>query len=859
MNVVRNKKTGINYRLKDILNPDYVGLISTPMDDGYIFEDIRVQPDIVKKVTEHFVDGKELEYKVLDCRTDTTLSSIDYSKFVGEGLSMTYLFFDVVCDHPTNVTFSIESIAAQRLWINGKLATLCCSDQKSSRQLHTLRLDKGDNVFCIEQSQSLSFFRTTIRRSSFEYEHSLEEYSLIDGNLHYEIGKIAVAARDNMLFDGGILNLVCVPVDAVNIDAESAIKFSIKHSSTGELVLSKDISFYEYICINVDELPFVSDDLFDHAIMCFNYTDLTDQPHEVVSDVFLQHYVGYIEKTEEKARTFLKSSDLSSYAEQYITYQLKNIHRVSEDDEQTFKDWYEFNAFLGMIESREYEKFLESPGFKKMYYYSNCDDQYIEYGICLPENFSRSREYSLLIINTITDATESRYSHYFERTTDFPDLIVADVHGRGMTTGSYIGDVSFREILADILERFPINRRKIFSIGQSNGGYSTWVLAQKTPDLFVAINPSTGSMNSEELINLSNMGIKFLTSDADPGHRMWMKMIDNQRDKLYCYDRTVFHKLMHNVFEQVQFSEPAIRKLTDKELNEYPREIYFKTYMNRYRRAYWLEIHSVSCGKIYGYVHGVIKDDDIFLTLRNVTGVTITLPPYLSEKNTRIIINNKDYGIAEERVIPFEKTSKGFKKASSIPAPKLYKGTGLLDVYLTPTRIINGLPQNEIFNNAAKNLSNPRTNTYEGVSSLTYPVLDSSDRILNNTEYYNGHSFIILEDVNSPISNNFIDKIRDSLQVTPLSNGYKYKDELFEGDYCIMQIIENPFNKNMSVLYISTNCHKIFHRQFFIRNMIFPSYVSGFHPYLNSSALIFDEKGYHTVLDYGMKIESFAE
>ena len=139
----------LTYNIRDvIINPGYVGLISTPMDDGYIFEDIRVQPDIVKKVTEHFFDGKELEYKVFDCRTDTSLSSIDYSKFVGEGLSMTYLFFDVVCDHPTNITFSIESIATQRLWINGKLVTLCCTDQKTRRQLHTLHLGKGDNVFC---------------------------------------------------------------------------------------------------------------------------------------------------------------------------------------------------------------------------------------------------------------------------------------------------------------------------------------------------------------------------------------------------------------------------------------------------------------------------------------------------------------------------------------------------------------------------------------------------------------------------------------------------------------------------------------------------------------------------------------
>ena len=49
--------SNITYNIsKKIINPKYVGLISTPMDMSYIFEDIRVQPDIIKKVTEHFFD-----------------------------------------------------------------------------------------------------------------------------------------------------------------------------------------------------------------------------------------------------------------------------------------------------------------------------------------------------------------------------------------------------------------------------------------------------------------------------------------------------------------------------------------------------------------------------------------------------------------------------------------------------------------------------------------------------------------------------------------------------------------------------------------------------------------------------------
>ena len=91
-------------------------------------------------------------------------------------------------------------------------------------------------------------------------------------------------------------------------------------------------------------------------------------------------------------------------------------------------------------------------------------------------------------------------------------MIVADVHGNGMTTGSYVGDISTRAAIENIIENYPIDKDRIFMMGQSNGGFSTWVIAQKTPDMFAGIIPSTGFFNVNEVMNLSNMRVRFLTS-----------------------------------------------------------------------------------------------------------------------------------------------------------------------------------------------------------------------------------------------------------------------------------------------------------------------------------------------------------
>ena len=103
---------------EQIINPEYIGVITRNMEDDFVFGDFRVIPDIITEIDRHIRENTELKYTILDCRSETTLSSVKYSEINCDDISMVYLFFNVVCDKDTDITFSIESIAAQRLWIN---------------------------------------------------------------------------------------------------------------------------------------------------------------------------------------------------------------------------------------------------------------------------------------------------------------------------------------------------------------------------------------------------------------------------------------------------------------------------------------------------------------------------------------------------------------------------------------------------------------------------------------------------------------------------------------------------------------------------------------------------------------------
>ena len=848
----------IHHIKEQIINPEYIGVITKPMDNNFVFEDFRITPDIVTQVDKHIRENTALVYTVLDCRSETTLSVVKNSKINCDDFSMVYLFFNVQCDTDTKITFSIESKEKQRLWMNGKLATLCCTDLKTRRQLFTFTLCAGSNSICLEQHKSQKQFQTTVRITSFDFELTIDHPSLIKNNLHYQVGEIAVAFDSNEKYQGEILHLVCVPVDAVNLHFDTTLLISIEDSESGKSLYSQKVHFYEYVSIDTSVIPYKKSTVFSHAHITIKYRDVCQKKHEYMMDLHLAPLEGYVAPTEEKAKKLLYNGNISSDAKKCITYQLTNIYRLPERDLRNFNAWEEFAQTLNLVERGLYDTYLDLPGTKKRYYYSEIDDQNVEYTICLPKAYSKEKAYSLLIFHTITNAPESMFSHYFERSNLFSDCIVVDVHGRGMTTGSYIGDISFREILHDVLKNFPINENKIFAMGQSNGGFSTWLLAQKTPDVFAGICPSTGHFNSDELDNLSNIRTYFFTSDADPGHAYNTDTINLHRERLKDCREIKFHKLMHNVFEQIQFNETVLRELMETERDPYPKEIYYNTCMNRYRKAYWIEIHSISYGELYAEIHAKIQNNNIYITAQNLTGLTVTVPPQVDSDIALIYINDAEFPVGGRKKIHFTKYENSFCLTdNAVLSLPLHKGTGLLDVFLTPMRIVNYASGNRFYDDAAWQFHTPSTNTYTSFISVGYPIYIEDFGELDSDEVLKNNSFVVFDYASQ--ENSFLNAVRNNLVVQCEQDGYAYEGKYYPGKYCIMQILESPWNSKRSILHICANDETLLGRHLFMRHLIIPSYVSGFHPYLNVSALIFDGQKYSAIHDYGMEIEEIKK
>lgn len=70
--------------------------------------------------------------------------------------------------------------------------------------------------------------------------------------------------------------------------------------------------------------------------------------------------------------------------------------------------------------------------------------------------------------------------------------------------------------LEEVLEKCPIDRRRIYLTGLSMGGYGSWDMAARHPRLFAAVVPICGGGSTQNAEVLANVPIWAVHGDADP-------------------------------------------------------------------------------------------------------------------------------------------------------------------------------------------------------------------------------------------------------------------------------------------------------------------------------------------------------
>ena len=132
----------------------------------------------------------------------------------------------------------------------------------------------------------------------------------------------------------------------------------------------------------------------------------------------------------------------------------------------------------------------------------------------------------------------------------------------------------------------------------------------------------------------------------------------------------------------------------------------------------------------------------------------------------------------------------------------------------------------------AENFSLPVSNGYDPYIFVAYPIYQTSavpDHIFS-------HNLILLD---QEMKNPYAHRIYDHLPVKYDRKGFTYQGKDYSGDYVLMQVIPNPFDRRLSILVVSYNSEEALRRHILLRKIIIPTYSNGIHKYWNNEILAF--------------------
>ncbi|MCI9448840.1 MAG: hypothetical protein HFE30_01115 [Clostridiales bacterium] len=761
----------------------------------------------------------------------------------------TYFFCNVVCRRTCTVSLILSTDRYLRIWVNGELITIT---EGGTECVNLFHFHKGNNVICFEQLDGREHHEIGIRISPIDSENKLCSFANNGGY----INKIATIYSETFS-DGNTYNILYmfVPINSIKLNRKYKIHYTIEIGN--KIITQNIIGLFEKCNIIIDQ-----DELLNNNMPCliFKYTCCQDYNNSVISSETFDMYVGSIENTVSKLIercSYVRNTKLITNEDDLILqYYLDELKEFGSFDLNAICFLKELNKHIKRIETGKQNN-IYSHGLHRIIFKSELDQNLVSYNIRVPQKYDSKVKYPLFIIFQIHHIE----NHYFEYSDikSLDNVIIAEISGRGLTLGSYIGDASIKEIYNHITQLYNIDFKRIYSTGHSSGAYASWIQAQMNPHIYAGIYPSTGVGRSEMLKNLSNTAVWSLTSELDDSYKYSKANGNDKLDVIENFNEICAEQYTHPNFPYIYRNKYVINEMLTHSQVEYPHKIDFVTDRNRYLRAYWISLHSISKGCLNAKVHAEYLENIIIVECENANGIQVEVPPDIYKSCFTVIINGKQFvyrnyvsdvinyciDTVTGSVCEIEKYDRNNFE--------IYKGNGLLDVYLSPLNIIKLDANSTIIEKTAKSFASPNTHTYIPTTEINYPIY--SDEELSNSDFNYSSSMIILDNCCREKRPEIIDSILSKAEIKTDANGYTYGSHSCDGKYMVMQILKNPFNESTSILYINTNSEKLYQSNLFTRNVTIPSYVSGYNPYLNNSALIFNGKEYSIIKDWGMEIE----
>jgi hypothetical protein len=754
------------------------------------------------------------------------------------------LVFSLQSETEEDIVITTRSTFMYKLWINDRLAGYIGN---GTDPLMIGKIQKGVNTFIFEINGKHIDGCIALRISKYAYESHARYDRLIWGNLGLFSKKAVLLTGTEQACGTNMLKYLLIANDSVNLALDQKVKVNVFTKISMKPIYETECVFNRNGCIDLSNLTqSVGEDenvLYMRCVYANNHgeTLVTDThvclaPTEEIGSNIINDMSKYI-----------NSANHTEYEKCAGEFMIKNYETTHNID-----FLWEMCDFLRYKKSgvRYDTKIYESGGISK-YYKSKLTHTTGKYGVSVPKNYNRDKAYPLLVVidAIYEEITAKIYSKY-----PYEDIIAVVISSQGFTLGSYVGEAAIWDALDDITDTYNIDEDRIYVAGSSNGGAATWGFAKAYPDRFAGIYVVSGHLSYDNIENMKNLKIYNISSKSDGIYDVAYEKALENLIKCKHFTGILAENMNHGDLMFLRYNEYLLKELLEHRRDKYPKEIYYQTDNYRNLKAYWIATHSIEYGEKNAVIQANVIGEIIHIKGKNVTGLTIILPPYIKKNHFEVLVNDK-FGFAFDdytsKCIHIVKKGNEYVLAGSEPErPLTRKGRGIIDVYLDPV-VICGTKTDKYVCEVADALSKPVSNGANPVIDVEYPIVDTSVPV----DF--AESNVIMIDNGEETEQ--LDAVRTLCKIKTYDWGYEYRGIKYKCQYCIMQILANHENSSYSILHIKSNEPALYRKNLFTRRMILPSYASGHHRYLNNEALIYADNRYYRIYEWGMEIETAVD
>lgn len=839
-----NIKKEITYSLNgNVFIPNNTGIIVLNDVCNDIYNDVFDQN--IRKAIET-LSFTDYEF-ILDRAEENGKYGYDYT-FINDKKCTTFRFINIECQKDMYAVITVSSGATMKLWVNYNLFSVF----GSKKRIGVIALNQGTNTLIMEVPETKKSSTFLIRISDYSVEKDPNNINaMLIGNIFpttnfgYTKHSGSHLYKNNFRFvfayypDDAIAGIN----DTAEIRITDVFENKVYYSKQFEARKKQEIDISEF------DIPNEAEGNTLCATIKYSYNDGREKCEQI--PLYKSPTDERLRRVSEKATALSQLRTVTDYDKLALRQGYEYINRFGRELSPILAQATVLrNNIKYILEGKHLDDTVYSPGCKRVFFYNDMYNAVNYYRIYLPKDYSSVKEYPLIIIFSTIEYNDR--SKFFEKYTK-ESIIVVDISMRGMTLGSYIGEAAIKKALQDLFDKYRIDMDRIYCTGISNGGGGAWSQLEVFPDMFAGGYIVSGHPILPFLCNTRNIRIMCLSSKAD-----YMNDIAYKKpvELLKAHPNLISleaNNLSHQMLEFVWFKECYIDLLLSARRNPFPDTVVYRTTSNRHRKIYWLEIHSIDRGETSGSIQAEIKERIVYITCDGITGFSMHIPPQLQGKTFEVVVNGTNTFVFEEcndKQIHFIKEiydlETVFRRAYSYaPIKDLHKGYGLLDVYLDPLSIVIPTNCTEAMMNTATAYSEPFCNGIIPKIYVQYPIINYDDLMSSSSKAE--RSYVLIDDGSE---HSLVSKIRERAVIHCDRWGWTYKGHTHYGKYCAQQIVNSPWNSSMNILLISCNDLTMLKKNLFTRKLVIPTYSSGRHLFLNNDALIFDENGYHGILDY---------